>query len=83
VAVFCDGDSWHGWNWRRQKAKLARGNNGAYWIRKIERNMERDAQVDRALRELGWRPLRFWEHEIRTDAGAAAVLEIAAALGRA
>ena len=79
--MFCDGDFWHGYDWKRRKARLTRGNNSGYWIRKIERNMERDVQVDSALRELGWRPLRFWEHEIRNDVGRI-VSEIAIALGR-
>lgn len=81
VAVFCDGDFWHGRDWTQRKKKLARGNNGAYWVRKIERNIERDAEVSMSLRRLGWKPLRFWEHEIRSDVGRV-VRKIRAALGR-
>ena len=67
VAVFCDGDFWHGKDWTKRRAKLARGHNAAYWIGKIERNIERDGQTDRKLRELGWTPLRFWESDIRSN----------------
>ena len=49
LAVFCDGDFWHGRNWPERKAKLEQGHNPGYWVAKIERNMERDLDVDDAL----------------------------------
>lgn len=67
VVVFCDGDFWHGKDWSRRKAKLSRGNNPRYWLRKIERNIERDRQIDRELRSDGWIVLRFWESSIIND----------------
>lgn len=67
LAIFCDGDFWHGRDWPTRREKLARGHNGDYWIAKIERNMDRDLKVDRELREAGWIVLRFWESEIRRD----------------
>src|SRR5271169_2397621 len=39
VAVFCDGDFWHGRHWRRRKTLLASGHNADYWVKKIGRNM--------------------------------------------
>ena len=68
VAVFCDGDFWHGFDWPNRKAKLGRGHNSAYWIAKIERNIARDQQCTKELREAGWVVLRFWESEILADA---------------
>ena len=65
--IFCDGDFWHGKDWGSRKAKLSRGNNAAYWIAKIERNMARDLDVAAELRSRGWIVLRFWESEIRRD----------------
>src|SRR5688572_19254855 len=42
IAVFCDGDFWHGRRWPSRKSKLVAGWNAAYWVAKIERNRERD-----------------------------------------
>jgi DNA mismatch endonuclease (patch repair protein) len=67
VVIFCDGDFWHGRNWRSRKAKLARGANAAYWIPKIEANIQRDRKKTRELEQLGWSVLRFWETDILRD----------------
>lgn len=64
VAVFCDGDFWHGRDWAGRKVKLAKGSNPDYWVAKIERNRERDRQVNRVLQGEGWTVLRFWETDI-------------------
>lgn len=72
VAIFCDGDFWHGRSWDERKARLARGSNPGYWIAKIERNIYRDGQVDEALRDQGWRVIRFWESDIRKSPDAVA-----------
>src|SRR4051812_28954245 len=45
IAVFCDGDLWHGRHWRDRKDKLRAGWNAAYWVPKIERNRRRDREV--------------------------------------
>ena len=70
VAIFCDGDFWHGKHWKRRKAKLALGHNGLYWVAKIQTNIDRDRRNRRVLRRQGWRVLRFWESEIRQCATA-------------
>lgn len=67
VAVFCDGDFWHGKNWSNRRQKLSRGANPSYWVAKIERNMQRDATNTAALEHMGWRVLRFWESDIQSD----------------
>jgi DNA mismatch endonuclease (patch repair protein) len=67
VVIFCDGDFWHGRNWRSRKAKLARGANAAYWLAKIEGNIRRDRLKSRALEQFGWTVLRFWETDILRD----------------
>ena len=67
VAVFCDGDFWHGRDWESRRQKLSRGNNSAYWLAKIQRNIERDRENDRRLQEMGWTVLRFWESQVRSD----------------
>jgi DNA mismatch endonuclease Vsr len=72
VAVFCDGDFWHGRGWRSRRAKLARGANARYWIPKIEANIARDHHVTRELRALGWTVLRFWETDLSVNLAAVA-----------
>jgi len=67
LAVFCDGDFWHGRDWRRRKKKLSKGTNAAYWIAKIEANRERDRHQDKALREMGWTVIRVWETDVLAD----------------
>lgn len=61
VAVFVDGCFWHACP---EHCRIP-ATNRAYWARKIARNAERDAAADRALRALGWRPIRIWEHSVR------------------
>jgi DNA mismatch endonuclease, patch repair protein len=72
VAVFCDGDFWHGRNWVKLERRLQNRANAAYWVAKIAANRQRDFQVNRALRRAGWCVLRFWEGDVRADPGKAA-----------
>lgn len=67
VAVFCDGDFWHGRGWKGRREKLAKGHNGEYWVAKIETNRRRDRRVNRQLRALGYTVVRIWESDIRRD----------------
>ena len=67
VAIFSDGDFWHGRNWEARREKLAKGTNPDYWIAKIQRNMERDRANTERLQEMGWAVLRVWESEIHKD----------------
>lgn len=64
LAVFVDGDFWHGRDWPQRRARLKRGHNAAYWVAKIKRNMARDRVTDRALHAAGWSALRVWESEV-------------------
>jgi DNA mismatch endonuclease (patch repair protein) len=66
VAVFCDGDFWHGRDWERRRERLQAGFNPEYWLAKIQRNMERDRETTFLLERTGWTVLRFWESEIRS-----------------
>lgn len=65
VAVFVDGEFWHGRDWGSRKQKLK--SNREYWIEKIEENMERDRRNDARLEAIGWRPVHFWEKEVKKD----------------
>ena len=62
IAVFVDGEFWHGYDWEHRKQSLKR--NREYWIAKIEENMARDRRVDAELRDKGWIPLHFWEKQV-------------------
>lgn len=64
LAVFCDGDFWHGRKWNLRKEKLARGSNAAYWVAKIESNIARDRRHRAELRTAGWHVIRVWESDI-------------------
>ena len=64
VAVFCDGDFWHGKNWVARKARLQNGTNSNYWIAKIESNMARDRRHDEDLKSRGIIVLRYWESDV-------------------
>lgn len=64
LAVFCDSAFWHGYNWN-EKARRVFKVRKKFWIRKIERNRERDKEVNRGLRKEGWTVLRFWDRQIK------------------
>jgi DNA mismatch endonuclease (patch repair protein) len=65
IAIFCDGEFWHGKDWELKKPKLK--SNRDYWINKIERNMGRDRQNEWVLHSMGWKVIRFWGLEIKKD----------------
>ncbi len=59
IAIFCDGDFWHGYKYFEKKKPAKK-----FWREKIESNMKRDKKVSRKLRRNGLSVLRFWEHDI-------------------
>ncbi|MEA4970674.1 MAG: very short patch repair endonuclease [Candidatus Pelethousia sp.] len=70
VAVFCDGDYWHGLNWALRGLKdldeeLSRYSE--FWANKIRGNIQRDEEVNRQLTNLGWKVVRIWESDIKSD----------------
>ena len=65
VAVFCDSEFWHGYNWDERKKDFK--SNQDFWIPKIERNIERDKEVNEKLKSEGWLVLRFWGKEIKKE----------------
>ena len=64
VAIFCDGDFWHGRKWPDLRRKLGEGTNASYWKVKIASNRERDQYVNEKLKQAGWRVVRLWEGDI-------------------
>ena len=64
VAVFIDGDFWHGKTIEQLLVRRG-GDENDYWIVKIRRNIERDKEQELALKTSGWRILRVWEADIK------------------
>ena len=77
VAVFVDGDMWHGHGWRERgfssmEEQFANHRNPKFWIAKIQRNIARDREVSQQLEALNWTVVRVLESEVRRDLASAA-----------
>ncbi len=70
IAVFVDSEFWHGYDWEHKQAEIK--TNRDFWFSKIERNMQRDQEVNNYLKEEGWTVLRFWGKEIKHDVASCA-----------
>lgn len=62
VAIFVDGDFWHGWRFPAWRLKLSEK-----WEAKIEANRLRDRRNHARLRRAGWKVVRIWEHQLKRD----------------
>ena len=62
IAVFIDGDFWHGYRFPAWKHKVSK-----FWQKKIEINRKRDQRNFRKLRTMGWKVIRLWKHDINKD----------------
>ena len=67
IAIFCDSEFFHGKDWNVLKERIEKGNNSAYWMKKISRNMERDDEVTKSLYYEGWTVIRFWGKDIKKN----------------
>lgn len=65
VAVFCDSEFWHGYNWEERKRDIK--SHQSFWLPKIERNISRDIEVNERLEAEGWTVLRFWGNDIKKN----------------
>ena len=65
VAVFVDGDFWHGWRLPAWERKLT-----PFWRNKLRENRKRDARNFRKLRVQGWKVIRIWQHQLKKDSDA-------------
>lgn len=61
--IFVHGCFWHGHDCAR--GKRSPKTNTEYWVEKIRRNAERDAQHQSALKALGWDVFLVWECETK------------------
>lgn len=64
IAIFCDGEFFHGKDWNELEMRLQKGDNSSYWIKKISRNMQRDDEINKRLQYEGWTVIRFWGKDI-------------------
>lgn len=64
IAIFCDSEFFHGKDWETLKPRIERGNNSEFWINKISRNIERDEEINKQLKSMGWIVIRFWGTDI-------------------
>lgn len=67
IAIFCDGEFFHGKDWGDLKLRLEKSNNSDYWINKISRNRKRDDEVNKKLLFMGWTVIRFWGNDIKNN----------------
>jgi DNA mismatch endonuclease (patch repair protein) len=65
LAIFCDSEFWHGKDWDVQQKRI--GTNKAFWIQKIQNNINRDRITNEKLTNTGWIVLRFWETDIKKN----------------
>jgi len=67
IAIFCDGEFFHGKDWETLRLRLENGSNSEFWIKKITRNCMRDNEVDKKLLYDGWTVMRFWGNDIKRN----------------
>ncbi|MCR4435640.1 MAG: very short patch repair endonuclease [Clostridiales bacterium] len=70
IAIFCDGDFWHGNNWKIRglgslEEELSR--YSMFWKDKILKNIQRDKKVNKILEDEGWTVIRIWESDLKTS----------------
>jgi len=65
TVIFIDGEFWHGKNWEERQHNIK--SNRGFWIPKIQRNIQRDREVNHSLREMGYTVFRFWEGEVKKE----------------
>ncbi|WP_349679388.1 MULTISPECIES: DUF559 domain-containing protein [unclassified Flavobacterium] len=65
IAIFVDSEFFHGKDWETQKDRVK--TNTEFWQKKIERNIQRDVEVNNYLASQNWKVLRFWSGEIEKN----------------
>lgn len=67
IAIFCDGEFFHGKDWEILKTRLMKSENGEFWINKIGKNIDHDDDINKKLLFMGWTVVRFWGNYISKD----------------
>jgi DNA mismatch endonuclease, patch repair protein len=63
VAIFVDGDFWHGYRLPLWERKLSQ-----FWREKLRANRKRDRRNFQKLRARNWTVVRIWEHQLELNA---------------
>ena len=63
IAVFVDSEFWHGKDYPNGR-NIPKENND-YWVKKIERNIARDKEVNKTLKKEGWKVIRIWSKDLK------------------
>ena len=67
IAIFCDGEFFHGKDWEILTPRLERVKNSDFWVTKISKNRERDEEINKKLLFMGWTVIRFWGRDIKKN----------------
>ncbi|WP_035070805.1 very short patch repair endonuclease [Anditalea andensis] len=67
MVIFIDGCFWHRHDWDTKMTAIK--SNRAFWIPKIERNMQRDREINAYYLSKGWAVLRFWDYVVKNVLG--------------
>ena len=76
ICIFVDSEFFHGkgfeggYNSRKYtslREQLEHSNNSEFWLKKIQRNMDRDREVDSELKGMGWTVIRLWSKDVLKD----------------
>ncbi len=65
IAIFVDSEFFHGKDWETEKDRIK--SNTEFWHQKIERNRQRDIEVNNYLKKQGWKVIRFWSKEVEKE----------------
>lgn len=65
IAIFVDSEFFHGKDWETQRDRVK--TNTEFWQKKIEKNIQRDIEVNNYLTVKGWKIIRFWSKEVKKD----------------
>ena len=73
ICIFVDSEFFHGKGFEGEyksrkysslREQLEHSNNSQFWLDKIQRNMERDREVEAELKGLGWTVIRLWSLDV-------------------
>lgn len=65
IAIFIDSEFFHGKDY--PNGRNIPTANREYWVKKIERNIERDKEVTEHLQASGWTVIRIWSKDLKKN----------------